>query len=87
MNRDLLVFDLERRLVASYEKDLISEGLEPICASCNDRNGIRELRQDNDRLIVFTLDGANSRVIDLPVYVTRFTGTDFFEAEVQPEKR
>jgi hypothetical protein len=82
ISHDLLVYDLEHRLVARYEKNLISEGMEPICPACNDRNDIRNLVLDGDRLIVLTLDGANSRVIDLPVYIANFKGTDFFEAAV-----
>jgi hypothetical protein len=76
--RDLFVYDLEHQLIVRYEKDLIEEGLEPFCSACADRNGIRKLQVDKDRLLALTLDGANSRVIDLPVYTKQIQPVDYF---------
>lgn len=80
--RDLFVYNIEKQHFSWYEKDFIREGLEPICSSCNDRNGIRRLLLDGNRLLLLTLDGHNSRTIDLPAFINQFGNTDFFESYV-----
>lgn len=77
--RDMLVYDLERRMVVDYEKDLIREGFLNNCCGV-DRNGIRQFLLDGDRLIALTFDGENSRVINLPAYTTGLPARDFFLA-------
>ena len=74
LGRDLLVYDLERRMLVGYEKELIREGL------LNDR--IVRLVLDEGRLLVLTHDGSNSRVIDLPAYTAGLPVRDFF---LEPE--
>ena len=77
VGRDLLVYDLERRLIVDYEKDFIREGFLSNCCGV-DRNGIRRLLLDGNRLIVLTFDGNNSRVIDLHTYTAGLPRRDFF---------
>jgi hypothetical protein len=79
LGRDLLVYDLERRMVVAYEKDLIREGFLNNCCGV-DRDGIVRLVRDEARLIVMTFDGSNSRVIDLPAYTAGLPVRDFFLA-------
>ena len=81
VGRDLFVYDILKQHFSWYEKDFIREGLEPICTSCNDRNGIRQLLLDGDRLLVLTLDGDNSRTINLPVFIRQFGNADFFDSQ------
>lgn len=83
LGRDLLVYDLERRMVVGYEKELIREGFLNNCCDV-DRNGVVRLVQDEGRLIALTFDGANSRVVDLPAYTAELPGRDFFLA---PEEK
>lgn len=77
LGRDLLVYDIERRVLAAYDKDLIREGFLNNCCGV-DRNGIIDLVIDRDRLIVLTFDGANSRVIDLATYTASLGSSEFF---------
>ncbi len=77
IGRDLLTYDLERRLVIDYEKEFIREGFLSNCCGL-DRNGIRRLLLDGNRLIVLTFDGSNSRVIDLNTYTAGLPRRDFF---------
>jgi hypothetical protein len=63
--RDLLVYDLKRRITVKYEKDLM-------------REGVKRLFVDNDRLIASLLDHENSRVLDLNVYLAQPPTQDFF---------
>jgi hypothetical protein len=77
LGRDLIVYDLERRMVVGYEKDLIWEGRLNDCCGV-DRDGIVRLVLDEGRLIALTFDGTNSRVIDLPAYTAELPVRDFF---------
>jgi hypothetical protein len=77
LGRDLLVYDLERRVVVSYERDLIREGFVSNCCGV-DRNRIDRLIVDEDRLLALTFDGFNSRVIDLAAYTSGLVARDFF---------
>lgn len=79
LGRDLIVYDLERRIIVAYEKDLIREGFLNNCCGV-DRDGINSLLLDNTRLIALTFDGANSRVIDLSVYAAGLPAHDLFLA-------
>lgn len=79
LGRDLIVYDLERRIVVAYEKDLIREGFLNNCCGV-DRDGITRLLRDDARLIALTFDGTNSRVIDLPTYTAGLSARDFFLA-------
>ena len=77
LGRDLLVYDLERRMVVGYENELIREGFLNNCCGV-DRDGIVRLVLDEGRLIALTFDGTNSRVIDLPAYTAGLPARDFF---------
>lgn len=78
MGRDLLVYDTAKSLMVRVEKNLVEEGLQPVCSACADVNGIRNMLLDGDRLLVLTLFGENTRVIDLNVYSKSFSEADFF---------
>jgi hypothetical protein len=77
LGRDLLVYDLERRMLVGYEKELIREGFLNNGADM-DRDGIVQLVLDDGRLLALTFDGSNSRVIDLPAYTAGLPARDFF---------
>lgn len=79
LGRDLIAYDLDRRMVVGYEKELIREGFLNNCCGV-DRDGITRLLQDGSRLIALTFDGTNSRVIDLPAYTGGLPTRDFFLA-------
>lgn len=79
LGRDLLVYDLDRRLLIGYEKELIREGFLNNCCGV-DRDGIVRLVLDERRLLALTFDGSNSRVIDLPTYTAGLPMRDFFLA-------
>jgi hypothetical protein len=79
--RDLMVYDIDRGHVIGYEKDLMSSGSEPVCSACNDGNRIAGLVLDGPRLIVRTLEGENSRLIDLPTFVASLGDRDLFAPE------
>lgn len=79
LGRDLLVYDLDRRTVVGYEKELIREGFLNNCCGV-DRDGIVRLVLDEGRLLAMTFDGSNSRVIDLPAYTAGLPVRDFFLA-------
>lgn len=83
LGRDLLVYDLERRMLVRYEKELIREGFLNNCCGV-DRDGIVRLVLDEGRLLILTFDGSNSRVIDLPAYTAGLPVRDFF---VAPEEK
>lgn len=82
LGRDLLVYDLDRRMVVGYEKELIREGAKSCCGAV--RNDIFKLLVDQGRLIALTLDGSNNRIIDLPVYTAGLPMRDFFLAHEEP---
>jgi hypothetical protein len=67
--RDLMTLDLVKQEVVGYEKNLVRGGLVPVCLSCNDGNGIRQIIFDGDRLFALTLGGRTSIAIDLPEYI------------------
>jgi hypothetical protein len=71
LGRDLLVYDLERHITLSYEKNLVRE-------SAGERNGIKRLLVDRDRLIVAAIESGSSRVIELPAYLASLPKKDFF---------
>lgn len=77
-DRDLLIYDLARSEVIGYDSGLIGEGLQPLCESCEDGNHISSLVLHGDRLLALTLNGVNSRLIDLPAYVQSFGSSDLF---------
>lgn len=77
MGRDLLTYDLERKVLVGYEKELIREGFLNNCCGV-DRDGIVRLVLDMGRLLVLTFDGTNSRAIDLPTYTAELPERDFF---------
>jgi uncharacterized protein len=79
LGRDLLAYDLERRMLVGYEKELIREGFLNNCCGV-DRDGIVRLVLDEGRLLALTFDGTNSRVIDLPAYTAGLPARDFFLA-------
>jgi hypothetical protein len=79
LGRDLLVYDLERRMVVGYENELIREGFLNNCCGV-DRDGIVRLVPDEGRLLALTFDGSNSRMIDLPAYTAGLPVRDFFVA-------
>jgi uncharacterized protein len=79
LGRDLLMYDLERRIVVGYEKELIREGFLDNCCG-KDSNNIDRLVLDEGRLIALTFDGSNTRVIDLTTYTARLLTRDFFLA-------
>lgn len=79
LGRDLLVYDLERRMVVGYEKELIREGFLDNCCG-KDSDNIDGLVLDEGRLLALTFDGSNSRVIDLPIYTAGLPLRDFFLA-------
>lgn len=60
LGRDLLVYDLERRMVVGYEKELIREGFLNNCCGM-DRDGIVRLVLDEGRLLaLICLTGATA---------------------------
>lgn len=69
LGRDLLVYDLKKRMVVRYEKDLVRE----ISGS-----GIKHIFVDNNRLVASAFEGESSRVVDLPTYLRRLPRQDFF---------
>jgi hypothetical protein len=71
LGRDLLVYDLARHMTVKYEKDFLE-------ARAGGYNGIKRFLVDTGRLIAPTLDNANSRVIDLDVYLAQLPAKDFF---------
>lgn len=76
--RDLMTFDLERRTVIGYERNIIRGGLKPVCLACSDGNGIRRLEVNGDRLVALTLSGLTSLEIEVPKYVESMgTGSPF----------
>lgn len=75
--RDLLVYDINARRLVHYEKDLIREGFLNNCCGI-DRNKISKVILDENRLILLTFDGANSRLIDLTAYTSSLPTQDFF---------
>jgi hypothetical protein len=77
MDRDLLVYDIERRAIVGYEKNLIREGFLSNCCGV-DRNRIVKLIVDQQRLIALTFDGSNSRVVELQAYTSGLPRRDFF---------
>lgn len=79
LGRDLLVYDLDRRMLVGYEKELIREGSLNNCCGV-DRDGIVRLVLDEGRLLALTFDGSNSRVIDLPTYTAGLSVRDVFLA-------
>jgi hypothetical protein len=72
LGRDLLVYDLEKHITPSYEKNLVPE------SSSGERKGIKRLLVDRDRLIVAAVEAGDSRVIDLPAYIAALPKKDFF---------
>jgi hypothetical protein len=77
LGRDLIVYDLDARVIRRYEKDPLKNGFLNNCCGV-DRNGINSLMIDSDRLIALSFDGANSFVIDLPEYIADLPTADFF---------
>ncbi|HEX5055405.1 MAG TPA: hypothetical protein VFX02_02800 [Gammaproteobacteria bacterium] len=72
LGRDLMVYDLARRMTVKYEKDFLK------APASGGRNGIVRFIFDEGRLIAPTLDGSGSRVIDLDAYLAELPGRDFF---------
>lgn len=70
LGRDLLTYDLKKRAVVKYEKDLVRE---------ISGKGIKHLLVDGDRLVVSAFDSASSRVVDLGDYRTSLARQDFFK--------
>jgi hypothetical protein len=76
LGRDLIVYDLDARVIRKYESDPLAKGFLNNCCDV-DRNAIFRLIIDSDRLIALS---ANSFVIDLPRYVADLPAGDFFRA-------
>lgn len=77
LGRDLLVYDIEGRKLVHYEKDIIREGFLNNCCGV-DRNKISKVVLDQNRLLILTFDGANSRLIDLTAFAPSLPTRDFF---------
>jgi hypothetical protein len=71
LGRDLLVYDLRKRVTVKYENDLMRE-------TAGDRGGVKRLLLDGDRLIAASLDDESARVIDLKAYLKGLPAKDVF---------
>lgn len=76
--RDLMTYDLERRAVVGYERNMIRGGRQPFCSTCSDRNRIDKFLFDGERIFLITLAGPTSVVIDLPTYIKSLGAGEFF---------
>jgi hypothetical protein len=79
LGRDLLVYDLNRRVLVHYDKEFIAEGMADN-GNGVDKNGIRRLLVDEGRLWVLTFDGFRSRVVDL-ARLKEFRGREAFAVD------